>query len=177
MSHIAFLCFPCCTHHFPVFQSIFWYFPVPNGYALRLIYIDAHLVLYLYVQISTLTMFSLSLDPGHFRHQMQLHNLIPVYCKYLTSIIWFPGLWNTSVFQISIYLEILLACLLLTLCSLLSGYAQFRLVPNLWMIIEILGPAIVVGAVQSWSHCLKPLWKTDFWPSSAVHSLVTTPLI
>src|SRR5882724_4815793 len=45
-SNIAFLCFPCCTHHFPVFQSIFCYVPVPNGYTLRLIYIDPHLVLY-----------------------------------------------------------------------------------------------------------------------------------
>src|SRR5882724_42629 len=45
-SNIAFLCFPCCTHHFPVFQSIFQYVPVHNGYALRLIYIDPHLVLY-----------------------------------------------------------------------------------------------------------------------------------
>src|SRR5882724_5878637 len=46
-SDIAFLYFPCCTHHFPVFQSVFHYAPVPNGYALRLVYIDPHLVLYL----------------------------------------------------------------------------------------------------------------------------------
>src|SRR5882724_1546338 len=39
-SDIAFLCFPSCTHCFPVFQSIFRYVPVPNGYALRLVYID-----------------------------------------------------------------------------------------------------------------------------------------
>src|SRR5882724_9158477 len=37
-SNITFLCLPCCTHHFPVFQSIFCYVPVPNGYALRLVY-------------------------------------------------------------------------------------------------------------------------------------------
>ena len=29
-SDIAFLCFPCCTHHLPVFQSIFHYVPVPK---------------------------------------------------------------------------------------------------------------------------------------------------
>jgi len=45
-SDIAFLCFPSCTHHFPVFRSIFRYVPVPNGYALWLVYIDPHLVLY-----------------------------------------------------------------------------------------------------------------------------------
>jgi len=45
-SSIAFLCFPCCTHRFPVFRSVFCYVPVPNGYALWLIYIDPHLVLY-----------------------------------------------------------------------------------------------------------------------------------
>src|SRR5882724_4849240 len=45
-SSIAFLCFPCCTHNFPVFRSVFCYAPVPNGYALRLVYIDPHLVLY-----------------------------------------------------------------------------------------------------------------------------------
>src|SRR5882724_6311411 len=33
-SDIAFLCFPSCTHCFPVFRSIFQYVPVPNGYAL-----------------------------------------------------------------------------------------------------------------------------------------------
>src|SRR5882724_2802949 len=33
-SDIAFLCFPCYTHCFPVFQSVFHYVPVPNGYAL-----------------------------------------------------------------------------------------------------------------------------------------------
>src|SRR5882724_6892607 len=33
-SDIAFLCFPSCTHHFPVFRSVFQYVPVPNGYAL-----------------------------------------------------------------------------------------------------------------------------------------------
>jgi len=42
------------------------------------------------------------------------------------------------------------------------------------LIIEILGPAIVVGA----AHELKPLSETlpkpDSWPSSAVHSLVTS---
>jgi len=43
---IAFLCFPSCTHCFPVFRSVFWYVPVPNGYTLWLVYIDPHLVLY-----------------------------------------------------------------------------------------------------------------------------------
>jgi len=30
-SDIAFLCFPSCTHHFPVFQSVFRYVPVPKA--------------------------------------------------------------------------------------------------------------------------------------------------
>src|SRR5882724_6926800 len=33
-SNIAFLCFPSCTHHFPVFRSEVSYAPVPNGYVL-----------------------------------------------------------------------------------------------------------------------------------------------
>src|SRR5882724_668270 len=33
-SDIAFLCFPSCTHRFPVFQSVFRYVLVPNGYVL-----------------------------------------------------------------------------------------------------------------------------------------------
>jgi len=37
-SNIAFLCFPSCTHRFPVFQSVFRYVPVPNGYVLWLVY-------------------------------------------------------------------------------------------------------------------------------------------
>src|SRR5882724_11967014 len=35
-----------CSCSCPVFQSIFQYLPIPNGYALRLIYIDPHLVQY-----------------------------------------------------------------------------------------------------------------------------------
>ena len=37
---------PMFWHRIPVFLSIFRYVPIPNGYALWLVYIDPHLVLY-----------------------------------------------------------------------------------------------------------------------------------
>ena len=48
-SSCSYSCFCSCPvfqHSIPVFRSVFQYFPIPNGYALWLIYIDPHLVQY-----------------------------------------------------------------------------------------------------------------------------------
>ena len=63
-SDIAFLCFPSCTHRFPVFRSVFQYVPVPNDYVLWLVYI----VLYLICSSTLTIVLIVYLTSGHFRH-------------------------------------------------------------------------------------------------------------
>jgi len=62
-SDIAFLCFPSCTHCFPVFQSVFRYVPVPNGYVLWLIYIDPPCTILDMFKYRLWLLFSLSTPP------------------------------------------------------------------------------------------------------------------
>ena len=83
-SDIAFLCYPCCTHCFPVFQPIFWYFPIPNGYALWLIYKTLTLYVIQYVEYQLWLLLSLSTWP-----------LVTSDIN-LTSVIWFLYIGNTS---------------------------------------------------------------------------------
>src|SRR5882724_551791 len=92
-SDIEFLCFPYCTHCFPVFQSIFRYVPVPNGYVLRLVYIDPHLVLY-----------SICLNINFDYCSNCLLDLWSLPTS--ISVIQFPSLGNTSDFRFLYILEI-----------------------------------------------------------------------
>jgi len=143
-------------HSIPVFPllytshscvwPIFWYFPIPNGYALWLIYIDTYLVCYSYVWISTLTIVLIVTWP------------LVILTSNLTSIfqILYIGYTSESIFA---YSEILLACFIHN--SMLTSIQAMLCSNKFWTCgcwLRILRPAIVGWhSAQAEASCPKPL--------------------